>query len=411
MTIAFPVAVPDWASNANYSTGPDVGTPTKVDPGSAANGYIKGVVAAPQHVNYALNLLTAGYNQHVQALNRALTIATLHLHALSYTSSDTGAAMGATMVDGIAAPAAPVIAIKVDSTGVAQAYDSADTDTGGTVASVSSLVKAAATNGSRIVAIGVGGNLNTYSDNGGGSWSAGAAGVGGAVEHLAYAPVNALTNLGNTFLSGGSGTGSVYRSINASTIWSSAASGFAAVLGLAVLGGATANKGYIVALGNSGFEPRFSLATDGDGTSFTGTQQPPNANTAEEPGSIAGAPAVNGVGDAVYHVMRCNAGARLRTARSINGFTWSAATTLQAPTGGTFSGAPRLMICQSTGLQVIAAPMSSGVTALYASVDFTTWLGPTFIQQVSNAALAVAGGKLFMTRGATIYASAGIGSV
>jgi hypothetical protein len=47
MTLAF-----SWATSANYSAGPDVGTPTKVDPASVANGFIKGVIAAPQHVNY-----------------------------------------------------------------------------------------------------------------------------------------------------------------------------------------------------------------------------------------------------------------------------------------------------------------------------------------------------------------------
>lgn len=412
MTIAFPASVPDWASNANYSAGPDTGTPTKVDPASTPNGFIKGVVAAPQHVNYQLNLLTTGYNQHVGALDRLLEVAALHPRALEYVSSDTGAAMAATMVDGIGVPSAAIVAIKVDATGVAQSYDSSDTDTGGVVASVTSLVREAATNGSRIAAIGTGGNLNTYSDNGGGSWSAGAAGIGGAVQYLAYAPSNALSGGGNKFFSGGSGTGSVYKTPTPSTVWTAVASQFAAVKGLAVLGGATANKGYVVALGNSGIEPRFSVLVDGGaGADFNGTQTPPSANTAEEPGSIAGAPRVPVVGAAVYHIMRCNAGARLRTATSTDGTTWTAATTIEAPTGATFSGAPRLMICQSTGLMVIACPLDNGTTALYASVDFVTWVGPTPIRQASINAFAVAGGKLFVTRGATIYASDGIDRV
>lgn len=50
-------ALPPWATNVNYSTGPDAGTPTKVDPSSAPNGFIAGVIAAPQHVNFLLNAL------------------------------------------------------------------------------------------------------------------------------------------------------------------------------------------------------------------------------------------------------------------------------------------------------------------------------------------------------------------
>ncbi len=52
-------ALPGWATNTNYSAGPDTGTPTKVDPESAADGFISGVVAAPQHVNYLLGLIAA----------------------------------------------------------------------------------------------------------------------------------------------------------------------------------------------------------------------------------------------------------------------------------------------------------------------------------------------------------------
>lgn len=48
-----------WATNTNYSTGPDVGTPTKVNPSSAANGFIKGVIAAPQHVNWLFHEVDA----------------------------------------------------------------------------------------------------------------------------------------------------------------------------------------------------------------------------------------------------------------------------------------------------------------------------------------------------------------
>lgn len=61
MTLAF-----NWATNTNYSTGPDISTPTKVDPASTANGFIAGTIAAPQHINF---LLDAIGDQIVQAVD------------------------------------------------------------------------------------------------------------------------------------------------------------------------------------------------------------------------------------------------------------------------------------------------------------------------------------------------------
>lgn len=47
MTLAF-----SWATNANYSTGPNAGSATKIDPASTANGFINGTIAAAQHINF-----------------------------------------------------------------------------------------------------------------------------------------------------------------------------------------------------------------------------------------------------------------------------------------------------------------------------------------------------------------------
>jgi hypothetical protein len=410
MAIEIPLEITEWASGTNYAAGPDTGTPTKVDPASAVNGYIRNVVAAPQHVNFELNRIDVAHNGNVLATQRVLEVSALHFRLLDLTTDDTIDAMGATLQD-VAAPFDAVVLVKVDSTGIFQAYDGPEVDQGGVVASITSVVREAATNGSRIVAIGTGGSLSCRSDNAGGSWSAGSAGIGGAVQYLVYMPANALSGGGDQFLCAGSGTGSAYRSDDDVTVWDALASTFSAVRGLAVLGGATANAGYCVALGNSGIQPRMSVLTDGaGGADFTGTQTPPNAATAEEPGSIVGCPQASKNSDKVYHVMRCNAGARLRTNSADDGFTWTAATTIEAPTGCTFSAAaPRIMACQSTGLLVIAALLSNGTTALYVSTDFATWLGPTLVRSVGVAAFAVAGGKVFYADGAKIFASDGLG--
>lgn len=390
----------NWATSTNYSTGPDTGTPTKVDPSSSANGFLRGAVAAPQHVNFHFHASHA-------AVRRLLQIAALQLAPISNltgdTPTDTSQSMAATAVDP-ALPTSRILLIKSDSDGVWRAFE--DQLTGASaIASITSAVREAATNGSRIVAIGSGGNLNSYSDDGGETWSAGAAGIAGASQYLVYSPHY------DGFLCGGSGTGSVSRSPNASTIWTSAASGFAAVQGLAVLGDAS---GTIVCLGNSGIEPRFSRsANDGSSFSAAGTVLP-DAATAEEPGSLAGCPLVtrDGLSLAAYHVMRCNAGARLRVTSTTDGHNnWTRTATIEAPAGASFDQAPRLMICQMTGLMLIACRLDTGARALYASLDGSDWVGPSLLRPgpASHADLAVAGGRLFMARDTSFFASAGIG--
>jgi hypothetical protein len=52
MTLGF-----NWATLTNYGTGPDIGSATKIDPASSTNGFIAGTVAAPQHVNFLINLI------------------------------------------------------------------------------------------------------------------------------------------------------------------------------------------------------------------------------------------------------------------------------------------------------------------------------------------------------------------
>lgn len=61
MTLSF-----SWATNTNYSTGPDSGTPTKEDPASTANGFIKGTIISPKHINF---MFDAVGDQLVQAVD------------------------------------------------------------------------------------------------------------------------------------------------------------------------------------------------------------------------------------------------------------------------------------------------------------------------------------------------------
>ncbi len=58
-----------WATDTNYSTGPNAGTPTKVEPsaGEKASGFVPGSAAVAQHMNFELNLL-AQWTQYLDGL-------------------------------------------------------------------------------------------------------------------------------------------------------------------------------------------------------------------------------------------------------------------------------------------------------------------------------------------------------
>ncbi len=336
-----------------------------------------------------------------RAEDAALARSLLRLHELDITVDDTAESLAAVSTGFQGDPTKATLVVKVDSTGVVLAHDDAVVDQGGVIASVTSLVADAASNSVRHVAIGVGGQRNAYTDDDGGSWSAGGNGVAGAVQFIVYDGVS------DKFVCGGSGTGSLYWSPDASTAWTSAASQFAAPLGIAVLG-LGSSSGDFVCLGNSGAAPRFSVSTDG-AVSFStaGTTPPANAADADEPGDLKGCQSVlrDDLGSSVYHIMRCNSGARIRTNMSADGLTWTAGTVITAPTGAAFASRPRLLIDQTHGLFAIIAPLDNGTTAIYTSRDFVTWTGPAAVKSLATAAWGLAGGRLFCTRDGAIYAS------
>ncbi len=74
MTLSF-----TWATNALYSTGPDSGSSTKVDPASTSNGFIAGVIAAPQHVNYLFDLVGDELAKAVDGINGGTYVLTAPL--------------------------------------------------------------------------------------------------------------------------------------------------------------------------------------------------------------------------------------------------------------------------------------------------------------------------------------------
>ncbi len=336
-----------------------------------------------------------------QAARSALRLRPLMFGADLLATDDLAESMAATVKNPSAAiiNGDPAVLIKVDSTGVFQAYDGPEVDQGGALASVTSLVRDAAASGDFIVAIGVGGNLNAYSANGGGAWSAGVAGIGGAVERIIYSPE------GDIFITAGSGTGSVFRRTDPSaSTWSSAASGFAAPFALAAFGADASSPGRVVCLGNSGDEPRFSTSDDDGATFAVEATTVPNPGDFAEAGDMQGAPFVT---ENIFHIARVTSGASIRLHVSPDGEAWTLRATLSA-SGFVFNSRPRLLMDQGTGLLVIVGPTDGGTDALYASVDEgVNWVGPCHVKAVGIFGYAVAGGRLFQTRNAMIYQSDG----
>lgn len=60
MSITLNAAPTSWASDTNFSSGPDNGTPTKVDPGVGrfAQGWVPGITMPAQHINFELHAIT-----------------------------------------------------------------------------------------------------------------------------------------------------------------------------------------------------------------------------------------------------------------------------------------------------------------------------------------------------------------
>lgn len=63
LQMALPTDFPNWGSNGNYTTGPDIGTPVGVAPssGEIAEGFVPDTAAVPQYVNYLFTNASAWF--------------------------------------------------------------------------------------------------------------------------------------------------------------------------------------------------------------------------------------------------------------------------------------------------------------------------------------------------------------
>ncbi len=381
MTIRIPR---EFASDTNYTSGSANGTATKTDPGAVllAQGIVPGVAMA-QHINYELNELSVVARQVQLAALRQRALILHELRNDSITITDSAQSLGVTQ------PNAGSGAILCKTAQSFLVGDMCQPFEQGVPPSITSLVTDAANDLSRIIVIGTGGNRNAFSDDIGATWSAGG-NIGATPVRLIYNAVQ-LSWLCTT------GTTGVSFSIDGGVIWTAGTTpGIDAPAGLAAVdNGRTFGISTVNAIRQS---------TNGGSTwSTVSGGAVPHSGDLVDSGTLAG-----NNGPVMYHCGRFSDDT-LKIASSADGATWTSVGEIGIPVGRTFTGRPRLMLCQHSSLMVIAAPISGTRIALYASHDLgVTWTDPAFMTDPSVNAFGVAGGKLFYSRDTQIFSSDGV---
>ena len=396
------ISIPrEWASSTNYAAGPDIGTPTKVDPGAAlsAEGFEPGPVKA-QHVNYVLNQLSKANSREV--FNGALF---LRRSAAAVVESSVSLAV----VEGWT-PGQPTMVIKGgvnDSWSIGLGQDR-QTLVGNINASISSGLIDAARNGQRVVAIGSGGATRAaFSTDEGGTWAAGS-NLGATPQAIVWNATQGRFLV--TFVAGNN----VSNDTDGASTWTSVSTGLTAAQGgIALLSGGNA-----VAGGCGASFPEFAISSNGGTTwSLSGSNVLPSFGdyTTGEAGWVAG-----NSGSKVFHAGRANGGTELRICSSTNGTTWTLVKTFTSPSasiGGIFAYMPRLLMCQRTGLLVVLCRVADGIpntemVVAYASADLgASWTeAATYHSAIfsNHNTWRLADGRLFATSAQELFISEGI---
>ncbi len=372
-----------WATSTNYSTGPDTGTATKVDPSSSADGFVRGVAAAAQHVNFNLHPLA-------ETTRRTFTTGTLALRLLAAEDQDD-------LTDGlgVASVAATVatVLVKASTAGVTRIMSGASADAGGAVAGMTDTVRQAARVSSTIVAIGAGGNQNGRTTNNGVGWTGG--GATGLLTDLVSIAADG-TQFAVVTAAGGSahGTGATWTVATTGDDVSDVVTGG----GITSVAGIT---GLLVAVGLEATDPAFARSVDHGvlWTAASGTV--PNAATQTDAGWITSD------SSATFWHAGYRASTTCDIASSADGNTWSTRATLTSAL--TITGV-KLMHCDRTNLMVVAMQHTTTVEVRASTDGGDTWSEPEYLQGFVLAGLGVAGGRLFGSKGAKLFASDGVGS-
>lgn len=291
-----------------------------------------------------------------------------------------------------------VVVAKASTNGSFIAIDSTIVRASGiAVASITGSLRKVVRGGTRLLAIGAGGNRNATSTTNGASWSAGGAST------LAADPSDCIWD-GTEFImctdagdSAHSTTGATWTNAGGTNDIANILTGSVGTTLAALSGGIAVAAGTKISGDKS-----FVVSSDHGVTWTAGGTIPNSATDFGVPGCIAG----NGGAEVYWLGAPTNVSVqRLDFYVSSNGIAWTKRSEITLPSD--HSGfAPRLQMCQDTGLLVAAVSYGFG-TWVYLSFDAgTTWHGPLIVRAALTG-MAVARGRIFSTVGTKIFASPG----
>lgn len=366
-SVVYPAA---FATNVNFSAGPDVSTPVKIDPASPTDGFYRGMMAAPQHQNFL-------HNQWSRAARFSVESAVLYSWSpLLYEGGPpTTVGMAAvwdpvlfrTMLckgggNGTHVVSEDLLGITVNDAGtVTPVRDAARDPSAGTV-----------------VVVGTGGAFAARSTNFGTSWSdAGTPPT--AKDRVVWDVTNGL------FIASRTGSSNLHTSPTGAT-WTSRALSASCEGGLAVR-----TNGIGLAGIGTGASTAFNVSSNGTAWSLAAGTIPDVASASSDGGSLC----MNG--GYFFHAHRFSSGAEIRVFRSLDS---SAAWTLMAtivPPASVGSGSVKILSDDYSGaLYLLGGP--SGSTYVWASLDGgSTWFGPARLA-AAGTGIQAAGGRVWANK-------------
>lgn len=257
----------------------------------------------------------------------------------------------------------------------------------GTVASITSLVTGLANNGSRMVAIGTGGNRCCFTVDFGENWAAGSD-LGATPERIIYNSTHSRFMV--TYAAGVD----VAQDVDAASTWAVVSSGLTTAQG----GIAHFSNGDTVVCGyDGGSAVEMALSSDGGG-SWAAAATVPNPGDYADSGTIEGSG-----GTYIYHAGRTTAGNQIRICRTDDTMTWELLATL--PAFGSILFKPRMLVCPQTGVLVVLYRLSGGVVGQVSRDGGATWSDRMFYRSRFTNAFALASGRLFSTFDDALFAT------
>lgn len=371
----------EFASDTNFASGTDSGTPAKVDPGAAAEaqGAIAGLPFAAAHHNYSINAISKATRHYVeQCLLNLIQLTPGDLQTSDENVFD-GQGAAVANADG------RIFLIKGGSvyedldgllTLVSPSAASATTPTcaAGPRAATGMLGVVGSSSGTGV------GNAISRSTDGGASWL--------HVESLG-ATSNALQriilNTGtDQFVYYGGTSGEVYASTTIAAKSTRTLSAAHPVRGIAAR-----SSGLSLVLRDNGGAPAFDSSPDDGATAYASTGGAPTSTA--DYGDIAS----NGT---LFFWAGKNASNEIAVWASSTGAAWSQVGTITAPNGSTIGTDPSCrLICEPSSGILWLALEASPRWYLYASPDSgVTWIGSNRHIGSSAPTLSCAGGYLYI---------------